>query len=324
MSYMKYYYAPMEGITGYLHRNVYHSLFQDIDKFFAPFIVPNQNQKLSNKERNDLLKEHNQGMYLVPQILTNNARDYLAYEDVFRDFGYDEININLGCPSKTVVSKYRGSGFLAKPEELDHFLEEIFSHRKCKISIKTRIGKETEEEFPRLLEIYNKYPLEELIIHPRTQKDMYRNTPNMKMYAYAVENSKNPVCYNGDIFGPTAYQELTEQFPDTASVMLGRGLLINPGLTGILKGEKMVDKETIRCYHDRLYEAYRQEMSGDKVVLFKMKESWMYLSKLFTNPAKYAKRIKKAEKLYAYEDAVNALFEEQDIVVYDERRFQIK
>lgn len=321
---MKYYYAPMEGITGYLHRNVYHSLFDDIDKFFAPFIVPNQNRKLSSKEQRDLHPENNQGMHLVPQILTNRAEDYLAYEVIFQSFGYDEININLGCPSKTVVSKYRGSGFLAKPEELDAFLEKIFTDRKCKISIKTRIGKDSADEFSKLLEIYNKYPLEELIIHPRTQRDMYKNTPDMEMYAYAVKNSKNPVCYNGDIFGPTAYRELISQFPDTQAIMLGRGLLINPGLTGVLKEEKMVDKAMIRQYHDRMYEAYKLHMSGDKVVLFKMKELWVYLNQLFDDSGKCAKKIRKAEKLYAYEAAVNELFEKHEMILYDERRFQIK
>ncbi|MDO4474869.1 MAG: tRNA-dihydrouridine synthase family protein [Eubacteriales bacterium] len=321
---MKYYYAPMEGITGYLHRSVYHSLFDDIDKYFAPFIVPNQNRKLSGKERRDLLPENNQGMNLIPQILTNRAEDYLAYEDIFLSFGYKEININLGCPSKTVVSKYRGSGFLAKPEELDAFLEKIFTDRKCRISIKTRVGKDSEDEFPKLLEIYNKYPLEELIIHPRTQKDMYKNTPNIEMYEYAVKNSRNPVCYNGDIFGPTAYRELIEQFPGTEAIMLGRGLLINPGLICVFKDGEMVDKKSIRKYHDRMYEAYIQNMSGEKVILFKMKELWVYLHQLFSNSEKYAKKIRKAQKLYAYESAVNELFDEQELILYDERRFRIK
>ena len=321
---MKYYYAPMEGITRYLHRNVYHSLFDNIDKYFTPFIVPNQNRKLSNKERRDLLPENNQGIYLVPQILTNSAEDYLAYEEILKSFGYDEININLGCPSKTVVSKDRGSGFLAKPEQLDHFLEEIFTYRTCRISVKTRIGKETEDEFPRLLEIYNKYPLEELIIHPRTQRDLYKNTPRMDVYAYAARNSVNPLCYNGDIFGPAAYRELVEQFPDTEAVMIGRGLLINPALIGLLKEGRMADKEVIRAYHDRMYDVYRQNMSGDRVILFKMKELWVYLNQLFTNSEKYAKRIRKSQKLCAYESAVNDLFADQEIKIYDARRFQIK
>ena len=192
---MKFYYAPLEGITLHWQRCICNRHFPGIDKYFSPFIAPYQNGRLSNKERNDILPEHNEGFYLVPQVLSNNAQDFLDCEKTLRSYGYDEININLGCPSKTVVSKGRGSGFLAKPEELDHFLEEIFEKTESRISIKTRIGKDDPEEFPRLLEIYNKYPMEELIIHARTQKDFYGNVPNLDVYEYAVKNSKNSLCY---------------------------------------------------------------------------------------------------------------------------------
>lgn len=321
---MKYYYAPMEGITGYLHRNVCHSFFADIDKYFTPFLAPNQSGKLSNKEKNDILPEHNAGIHLIPQILTNRPECFLAAERTLKQYGYRELNLNLGCPSKTVVSKYRGSGFLAKPEELDHFLEEIFAHTECRISVKTRIGRDDREEFPRLLEIYNKYPLEELIIHPRTQKEFYKGTPDMDAFSYAVQNSKNPLCYNGDIFGLESYKEWKRRFAQTDMVMIGRGMLINPGLAGMLKGGQMPAKETIRQFHERMYQTYRQHMPGDKVVLFKMKELWLYLIQIFTEPKKYAKRIRKAEKLPAYEDAVRDLFAEQEIMPYNERIFQIK
>ena len=129
-------------------------------------ILANQKGKLSTKEKNDILPDHNKGMYVIPQILTNQADCFLAVERTLREYGYTELNLNLGCPSKTVVTKYRGSGFLAKPEELDHFLEEVFARTECEISLKTRIGVEDGEEFERLLEIYNKYPLKELIVHP--------------------------------------------------------------------------------------------------------------------------------------------------------------
>lgn len=321
---MKYYYAPMEGITGHLHRNACHSFFAGIEKYFTPFLAPGQSGKLSNKEKNEILPEHNEGMYVVPQILTNRADCFLAAEKQIRAYGYRELNLNLGCPSKTVVSKYRGSGFLAKPEELDHFLEEVFAHTECRISVKTRIGRDDREEFFHLLEIYNKYPLEELIIHPRTQKDFYKGKVDLDMYDYAQKNSKNPLCYNGDIFGTEGYEEWKERFPETERLMLGRGLLINPGLVGLLEEGRMPSKEKIREFHDRMYKTYREHMPGDKVVLFKMKELWLYLAQIFTEPKKYAKRIRKAEKLPAYEDAVRDLFAQQEIVPYSERIFQLK
>lgn len=311
---MKYYFAPMEGITGYLYRNAFHSFFPDIDKYFTAFLVPNEKGKLNSKEKNDILPEHNEGIYLVPQIMTNRADCFLAGERTLRNYGYREINLNLGCPSKTVVSKYRGAGFLAKPEELDHFLEEVFAHTVCEISVKTRIGRDDPEEFPRLLEIYNKYPLKELIIHPRTQKEFYRGTPHQDVFAYGEQYSKNPVCYNGDIDSPEAYEAWAGRFPRADRVMIGRGLLTNPGLAGVLKGGAEPEKERIRRFHDAVYEAYKEEMPGSRVVLFKMKELWVYLIGLFEDSSKYGKRIRKAQKLPAYEDAVRDLFAEREMI----------
>ncbi|MEI3218327.1 MAG: tRNA-dihydrouridine synthase family protein [Lachnoclostridium sp.] len=311
---MRYYYAPMEGITGYIQRNACHAFFPGIDKYFTAFIAPNQRGHFSTREKNDILPEHNKGIYLVPQILTNNAEDFILTVRKLAQYGYGEVNLNLGCPSKTVVSKYRGSGFLAKPEELDHFLEEIFSKTEIKISIKTRIGRDEPEEWEHLMEIYNKYPLEELIVHPRTQKDFYKNTPNLDVFEKVLEKSRCPVCYNGDLFSRREFLDWKEHFPQVDTVMIGRGLLMNPGLVGLIENGMMPDKETLFAFHNQIYEAYQREMCGDKNVLFKMKELWIYMIRIFTNSKKYAKRIKKAEKLTAYEDAVNDLFKEQELM----------
>ena len=160
---MEYYFAPMEGITGYIHRNVHHSLFPGISKYFTAFIAPGQKGKFSAREKNDILPAHNQGICTVPQLLTNNPRDFITTAAKLGELGYREINLNLGCPSRTVVTKYRGSGFLAKPRELDRFFEEVFSACKrggegplgdMEISVKTRLGVEEPEEFFRLLDIY--------------------------------------------------------------------------------------------------------------------------------------------------------------------------
>lgn len=167
---MNYYLAPMEGITGYIFRGVYHQCFPAMDKYFTPFLSPNADGKLSPREYQDLAAEHNEGMYVVPQILTNSSEDFIRTAKTLQSMGYHEVNFNLGCPSGTVVSKGKGSGFLAFPEKLNACLYEIFSRLEMKISIKTRIGKEKPEEFEQLLEIYNRYKMEELIIHPGYRK----------------------------------------------------------------------------------------------------------------------------------------------------------
>lgn len=316
---MQFYLAPMEGLTGYVYRNAYHKYFPAADRYFTPFIT---NKKMSSRERNDILPEHNEGMTVIPQILTNQAEDFLSLTKELREYGYDTVNLNLGCPSGTVVAKRRGSGLLAWPNTLDAFLDEIFSSCDCRISIKTRLGTTDTDEWEDLLTVYDKYPLEELIIHPRIQKDFYKFTPRMECYRTAYETSRCSLCYNGDIFSPDDFQNLCREFPDTEKVMLGRGVLQNPWLIGMLRsadpagGEASApDKELLHAFCEDLCAGYARVISGDKNVLFKLKALWIYLGMSFTNPQKYLKKIKKANRLAEYEEAVDALFREQELIL---------
>lgn len=322
---MKYYMAPMEGLTGYVYRNAYHKFFRPMDRYFTPFIA---NKKMSNGEIRDLLPEHNEGMHVVPQILTNRSEDFLVVAKEIAQYGYDTVNLNVGCPSGTVVAKGRGAGLLAEPEVLDRFLYEIFEGYAGKISIKTRIGMEDENEWQDILAVYEKYPLEELIIHPRVRKDFYKGNPRLDAFSYAMEESGHRLCYNGDICSAEDLQDRKERFPDLDRVMLGRGLLCNPFLIEMSKtaddvGRKTADdaahdhmqekKDRLYAFHQEILEGYIQIMSGDRNVLFRMKELWFYLGDCFTNADKYLKKIKKSERLVAYQAAVDALFHEQEL-----------
>lgn len=311
---MKFYLAPMEGITGHIYRNSYEKYFHNIDKYFTPFIVPNQSVSLKTKELKDLLPQNNKGLNIVPQILTNNAEGFILTANKLKQLDYEEINLNLGCPAGTVVSKKRGSGFLAYPEELDKFLDEIYKIDNMKISIKTRLGKERADEFYKLIEIYNKYPLEELIIHPRTREDFYGNTPNLEVFKDALKLSKHSICYNGDIFTLNSYNKIINEFPEVNKVMLGRGILANPGLIGEIKNNEFANKEIIKMFHDEIFENYTILLNEDKNAMYRMKELWGYMSHIFTNNKKYYKKIKKAQKAIDYKNAVNSLFIEQDII----------
>lgn len=311
---MKFYCAPLEGLTGYIYRNAHATFFKPADKYFTPFIATTKHGKLTSREFNDILPEHNQGLVVVPQILSNQSEDFMTTVRQLKAFGYDEVNLNLGCPSGTVVSKNKGSGFLAEKEALDQFLDEIFSRAITKISIKTRIGKEKAEEFDELIKIFNKYPLEELIIHPRVQKDYYRNTPNWETFSKGWELSRNPVVYNGDIFTRQGYDTFCKRFPEVETMMLGRGLIAHPGLIGELGDGVALDKALLKAFHDQIYIDYQGVLSGERNVLFKMKEMWFYMIHMFSNTDKYAKKIKKAQRLSDYEEAVSSLFMEQEIV----------
>ena len=311
---MKYYLAPLEGITGYIYRNTYEKYFHNINKYFTPFIVPNKSRSFNTKELKDTLPENNKGMNIVPQILTNDSEGFSTLSGKLQQLGYNEVNLNLGCPAGTVVSKNRGSGFLAKREELDMFLDEIFKINNMKISIKTRIGKDNSEEFYELIKIYNKYPIEELIIHPRTQKDFYGNKPNLEVFKDALALSTNPVCYNGDIFTSNDNHKLIEAFPEVKTIMIGRGILANPGLMNEIKSNNNIDKKILKDFHDELLNKYVELFKEDRNTLFKMKELWGYMIYIFSDNKKYAKKIKKSQKLSDYNEAVSSLFMEQEII----------
>ena len=311
---MKYYLAPMEGITGFIYRNSYEKFFGGIDKYFAPFVVPNSSKSLKTKELRDVLPENNKGINLVPQILTNDSEGFILTAKKLKDLGYNEINLNLGCPSGTVVGKKRGAGFLAHREELDKFLEEIFKINHMKISIKTRLGMDKPEEFYELIKIYNKYPMEELIIHPRTRQDFYGNKPNLEVFKDAISLSKNPVCYNGDIFTLEDHNKLVEEFKEVDKIMLGRGILANPALMNEILNNEFMDKNVLKEFHDEIFSKYREVFNEDRNAMFRMKELWGYMIYMFSNNKKYAKKIKKAQKVVDYNQAVTSLFLEQDIL----------
>lgn len=311
---MKFYLAPLEGITGFTYRNSYNRIFNNIDKYFTPFIVPNTSKSLKTRELRDILPENNANINVVPQILTNDSDGFINTSRKLQELGYNEINLNLGCPSGTVVSKNRGSGFLAKLEELDIFLEEIFKMDDIKISVKTRIGKDSPEEFYNIVKVYNKYPIHELIIHPRTRQDFYGNKPNLEVFKDGLALSTNPVCYNGDIFTAEDYTKIEKAFPELNTVMLGRGILANPGLVGLIKDNLQLDKKLLKAFHDELLDNYMELYKDKNIAMLRMKELWTYMLYIFSDNKKYGKKIKKSQDLNDYKSAVFTLFEEQEII----------
>ena len=194
---MNYYFAPMEGVTGYVYRNAHHAIFPGIDKYFTPFVSPNQNRCFTPREKRDILPENNRGICVVPQILTNRSDYFLRTMKELAAFGYQEVNLNLGCPSGTVVSKGKGAGFLEDADKLDAFFDEVFQKadlEKMKISVKTRIGIEDAEEFEDLQKVFQRYPFAEVIVHPRVRSDFYKNQPDRQVFGAFLKESVNFFC----------------------------------------------------------------------------------------------------------------------------------
>ena len=309
---MLYYFAPMEGITGYVFRRIHRECFPGMDKYFTPFLAAKQNKRLSAKEIREVSPETNEGLTVIPQILGNNAEDFIQLAKILRDeYGHKEINLNLGCPSGTVTAKGKGAGFLGEPEKLDAFLDSVYSSLDMEISIKTRVGTDYEEDWEYLMDIYEKYPIKELIIHPRLLKDHYKGKPRLELFRQGKERFSMPVGYNGNLFTKEDYKNFTEQFPQTEIFMFGRGIIANPGLLDEIRDGKVPDKKKLRAFHDRIYSQYQEILSGERNVLFRMKELWNYMAPEFSNYEKPAKKIKKSQNFSDYEAAVNLLFAQE-------------
>ena len=297
----KFYFAPLEGITTYIYRNLHHQWFGGMDKYFTPFVSPTSNRDFKSRAKKDVIPEHNMDIPVVPQILSNRSDEFLYTAERLAEYGYTEINLNLGCPSGTVVSKGRGSGFLTDLDGMDRFLYDIYENCPVPLSVKTRIGRYEPEEFTEILKIYNKYPIHELTIHPRVRDDFYKNIPNWDVFEYALEHSVNPVCYNGDLCTIEDYERFCERFPTVDRIMIGRGLIGNPGLVHEIQTGEPVRLEEVSDFMWALKEAY-QECMADNPVLFKMKEIWVYLAELYPQGERLWKKIKKARRLSDYEN----------------------
>jgi len=288
----KYYLAPLEGITTYVYRNAIHECFGDgISKYFTPFFSPQTKRHPSSYAIKGILPENNKGIHVVPQMLTDDAEDFLTFEKDMRNYGYDELNINVGCPSGTVVSKGRGAGFLAYPQKLDHFLEDVFAKTNCKISVKTRLGMHDPQEFYELLEIYNKYPMEELIIHARVRDEMYQGNVHRDIYEWARANSKNALVYNGDVF------KLGDEDPRDEVIMLGRGMVADPSLARQLTGGNAATKEEISRFMRTLRNNYMDRDPDERHCLEKLKEVCSYMHA--------PKSVMKAKRLEEYQDELD-------------------
>lgn len=299
----KFYFAPLEGITTYTYRNLHHKWFGGIDKYFTPFVSPTSNRDFKSRAKKDVIPEHNRDIPVVPQILSNRSDEFLYTADRLVEYGYTEINLNLGCPSGTVVAKGRGSGFLTDLDGLDCFLDEIYESCQVPLSVKTRIGRYEPEEFADILKIYNKYPIHELTIHPRVRQDFYKNTPNWDVFEAALTDSVNPVCYNGDINTIEDYERFCQRFPGVERIMIGRGLVANPGLVREIQTGQKTSFEEMLAFTTALQKAY-QEQIAENPVLFKMKEIWVYMAAMHPEGERLWKKIKKTKHLTEYENVL--------------------
>ncbi len=325
----KIYFAPLEGITAYPYRNAHREIYRNVDKYYMPFVTAVNSGKMRGREMRDIRPENNNVKITVPQILTKSADDFVEYARRLNDMGYEEINLNAGCPSGTVVAKGKGAGLLADLDALDELLEGIFdglAGTEIRVSVKTRIGVAYDPEpvlhtdrVSDFMKVYNRYPISELIVHPRYQQQFYRGKTDMEIFARCYREAVMPICYNGDIRTVQDYRNLISGYPDCNAVMIGRGLLSNPELAEWIAGDmeptgadagQTPDLRKLYEFHGRIYQNWMESIRNPGNVLFRMKELWEYLAPIFPDGKKLLKKIKKAKNEPEYLQAVEAVFAE--------------
>ncbi len=301
---MRYYFAPLEGVTDSIYRRLHHKHFPGLDRYYMPFLSPTIHRSLTHKEDRELPPADSVDFVAIPQILTKVPEDFLWAAQVCQDRGYSEVNLNVGCPSGTVVSKGKGSGMLRDADALDRFLDTVYAASPLPISVKTRLGLEDPEEFPRLLEVFNRYPITELTIHPRVRKDFYKEPVREEWFQYAYENSKNPLCYNGNLCTLGQIEAVSARYPRVESVMIGRALIGDPGLLS----PEGADREKLQAFHDDLMEEYIAAFGSARNAMFRLKENWGFLHLRFENTDKLWKRLRKTTDINEYKAITNEIF----------------
>lgn len=301
---MEVFFAPLEGLTDSIYRRLHHAYFPGIDRYYMPFFSPTIHRCLTPREQRELPEADSVSFRAVPQILTKNAEDFLWAARVCRDRGYEEVNLNLGCPSGTVTAKGKGAGMLAEPEALDRFLDTVFSRTPIPVSLKTRVGIRDEEEFPALLEIFSRYPIPLLILHPRLRKDFYDAPIREASFRYALDTCRLPLCYNGNLCSVEDIRFFSQKYPAVGSVMLGRGLIGDPGM--LSPGGTRA--EVLEAFHDALLEEYLAAFGGSRNAMFRLKEHWRYLLCRFSGSEKLGKRLRKTTDLQEYRAITREIF----------------
>ena len=311
------YLAPLQGITDRIYRNLFPVYFKGVDAAIAPFISSSKKMKPDNKLLREFYPENNTGIPTIPQIMSSEPKDFIMIANKLYDVGCGTVNWNLGCPYPMVVRKGRGAGFLCDPARVESFLEAAMPALKPHLSIKLRIGLKYPDEVLPLIPIFNQYPLEELIIHPRTGLQMYEGKVDLDIFGQCLDISKHRVVYNGDIDSLEKFELLSKRFGSIERWMIGRGLLANPFLAEKIKfnTEKSYDEKIkiIRAFHDHLFSEYLKILSGPSHITNKMKAVWTYLGGFFEDGAKIKKRIWKTHHRDNYIDVVNKIFSETPV-----------
>ena len=301
---MEVYLAPMQGLTDWIFRESFYEHIGQFDKAFAPFIRVQNGDFYHPSQCNDIVPAHNTFQKPVPQFLGNDGASFKRFEELCLEHGYTEANINLGCPFIKVTSKGMGAGILPHPDKVAGLLESVFSNTKLKVSVKCRLGQEHAAEFEQLIPVFNDFPIEEMIIHPRIGRQMYKGEVDLEAFARYAPQLKHSICYNGDIVKIADVRKIEEIMPGISKIMIGRGILQNPFLLAEIRNQEVSKTEKVsrlRAFHVSLIERCKEKYSGDLNLLRRLEELWSYHAEGFEDGRKIFKQVKKCNTLAKYE-----------------------
>lgn len=306
------YFAPLQGFTDFVYRKAYTQIFSGVDAFFIPYISL-KNDTILPKYKREILPENNSQQRAVPQILVKDSRELLISTQLIVDNGYKELNLNLGSPYPMVTKRDKGSGLLPYPEKVNIILAAYFENCDLELSVKLRAGLNSEAEIEQIIPVLNAFPIKEVILHPRTAKQLYSGEIYDEAFQLASDNLKHKLVFNGDIFSIQDFEKRKQQFPLTKDWMLGRGILMNPFLPAEINGIKYSvsdRKNKLMDFQQLVFENYAKIMDNDGNTLNKMKQFWFYFSANFQEARKANKLVKKSNNILKYNAVVAKLFAE--------------
>ena len=307
--------SPLQGITDFRFRNTFNRFFKGIDTFYAPYIRLHAKLEIRSAYERDILPKNNTVSEMIPQIMTNNADEFLFVAKFVQEFGYKELNWNLGCPYPMVTKKGLGAGLIDDTNKINEILNRVVAESNIQVSVKTRLGNYNADEIFKLLPILEKYPIKNIAIHPRIGKQLYKGEVDLDAFQRCTNSTSHELHYNGDITSVAKFQELQARFPSINHWLIGRGMIADPFLPQMIKNntsEYPANRmEIFSKFHDTLFHEYEQVLSGEKHLLLKMLGFWEYFSESFSNPHKALKRIKKAQNIANYNAAVRENFNQE-------------
>ena len=216
--------GPFQGITDAPFRNVIKRHFGGIDKFYTPFFTGiHKEGHAKNLQGEEIDPRCNDVETLTPQILSTDAEEILRFAKQCKELGYKEINLNMGCPFPRVANKKRGCGLLPYPDKVEVMLDRVFEEIDIKFSVKCRLGYFSPEEIDAIIPVFNKFPLSELIIHPRIGKQLYKGEADVERFKALMPQINAPLVYNGDIVSVESFGRICDAVRPVNQFMLGRG-----------------------------------------------------------------------------------------------------